>query len=429
MSVAAHAGLAPTRHVLDNGCVVIAKGTHALPAVTIQIAVNAGNRFDPDDRLGLAFFLSRMLDRGTVSRSADDIAEALDSRGVSLTTSVTRHQFVVSCTCLAEDFDAILDLMADLVLHPTCPVDEIEKKRLEILTQLQQDADNPAIVAVERLMERLYPNGHPYGRRARGVSETVNLIDRASLCAFHRTRFAPSMTTIVIVGDLEPATAIAAAKRRLGAWDVPANENVRLVAPPPRVTREVATVPMMNKAQADIAYGFTAIRRDDPMHDACWVMNNVLGQYALGGRLGDSIRERQGMAYYVFSTLDANVIEGPLTVRAGVDPNNVDRAIRSIDLELVRATSDGITETEVAESKQYLIGSLPRTLETNGGIAGFLQAAEFFGLGTDYDVRLPALLGAVTADQVNTAARRLLDPNRAAVVIAGPYDGKGPQQQ
>jgi zinc protease len=180
---------------------------------------------------------------------------------------------------------------------------------------------------------------------------------------------------------------------------------------------------MMNKAQVDIAYGFTSVRRSAPEYYEDWLMNNILGQYSLGGRLGDSIRERQGMAYYVFSALDANVIAGPLIIRAGVSPANVDRTVASIDEELTRMAADGPTEGELAESKQYLIGSLPRMLETNAGIAGFLQTAEFFGLGLDYELRLPALLGAVTREAVHAAARTTLVPERATVVVAGPYVG------
>jgi zinc protease len=178
---------------------------------------------------------------------------------------------------------------------------------------------------------------------------------------------------------------------------------------------------MMNKAQSDIAYGFTTIRRTDPSYDAHRLLNNVLGQYSLGGRLGDSIRERQGMAYYVFSTLDANVAEGPLTIRAGVAGSNVDRAVKSIDEELSKLSSEGVTAKELEDSKRFLIGSMPRGLETNAGIAAFLQQVEFFGLGLDYDVRLPELLRAVTLEEVNEAGRRWLHPERAAFVVAGPY--------
>jgi len=181
---------------------------------------------------------------------------------------------------------------------------------------------------------------------------------------------------------------------------------------------------MMNKSQADIAYGFVTITRRDPAYYAFWLMNNVFGQYALGGRLGDSIRERQGMAYYVSSSLDANVAEGPLTIRAGISPKNVDRAIASIDEEVASLITSGITQKELDDSRRYLVGSIPRALETNAAIANFLQAEEFFGLGLDYDIRLPDLLGAVTLDEVNAAAKRAVDPDRATIVIAGPYEGR-----
>ena len=154
-------------------------------------------------------------------------------------------------------------------------------------------------------------------------------------------------------------------------------------------------------------------------------MNNALGQYALGGRLGDNIRERQGMAYYVSSSFDGNVVEGPLVIRAGVGRTNVDRAIASIDEELSRLRLDGLTPKELNESRQFLIGAMPRSLETNAGIANFLQIAEFFDLGLDYDRRLPGLLEAVTLDDVNQAARETADPSRATIVVAGPYEDRG----
>jgi len=150
------------------------------------------------------------------------------------------------------------------------------------------------------------------------------------------------------------------------------------------------------------------------------MMNNVLGQFGLGGRLADNIRERQGMAYYAFSTFDPSVGDGPLVVRAGVDPRNVDRAIEAIDTEVRRLGKHGPTAQEVEETRAYLIGSIPRLLETNHSIAGFLQGCEQYGLGLDYDRSLPGLLEAVTLDEVRCAAAEVLCPERAAVAIAGP---------
>jgi len=180
----------------------------------------------------------------------------------------------------------------------------------------------------------------------------------------------------------------------------------------------------MNKAQADLAYGFVGIRRSHPDYIAFSVMNNALGQYAIGGRLGDSIRERQGMAYYVFSSLDASLGSGPFTIRAGVSADNVERAIASIDAELTAVLQSGFTAQEIDESKSYLVGSLPRQLETNAAIAAFLLNAGFFGLGLDYDARLPGMVQAVTLDAANAAARQLLDPSRATIAIAGPWTAK-----
>jgi zinc protease len=190
---------------------------------------------------------------------------------------------------------------------------------------------------------------------------------------------------------------------------------------PRGLVRDVEVVAMMNRAQADIAYAFVGVRRSDPEYYPAWVMNNALGQYALGGRLGDSIRERQGMAYYVYSTLDASLAEGPFIVRAGVAASDVERTVASIDRELTLVARDGLSAKELNESKSYLIGSIPRQLETNAGIAGFLLSAQIHGLGTDHDRRLPELITAVSLDDANRSARRLLDPLRACIVVAGPY--------
>lgn len=421
MTTAIHRGLDPTRAVLENGAVVIAKQSHTTPAVTIHAAFAAGTAFDPPETAGLAHFVSRTIDRGTLTRPAGLIAEALDSRAVALHITVNRHIMSVVCTCLVEDLAAVLDIVADLAMHPTFPDEEVETKRGEILTLIGQDEDNPAAVATEGLLADLYGAGHGYGRRPKGTVDTVERIDRAALQRFHEARFTPPALSLVLVGDVEPPRAIDAAHAAFAAWSGRPAAPLQLEPVPPPAQRRTRVVPMMNKAQTDVAYGFTSITRSDPAYYAYWLMNNILGQYALGGRLGDRIRERQGMAYYVFSALDANVIPGPFTIRAGVSPANVDRAVASIDEELAALAGAGPTDSELIESKQYLIWSMPRTLETNIGIANFLQTVEFFGLGLDYDLRVPALLQAVTRDEVHDAARRTLRPDAATVVIAGPY--------
>jgi zinc protease len=406
---------------MSNGAVVISKEARTVPAVTMQIAVKAGSIYDTNSLVGLSHLVARTLDRGTLSRTTDQIADALDERGVSLSVSANRHVMNVSCTCLSEDFESMLEVVGEVVMQPAFPDREIETRKGEVLNAIRQDEDNPAAMAMLALFAMLYPDHHPYGRPSKGTVESISRIERADLVAFHDARFAPSATTAVIVGDVERARAIAAAERIFGSWQKPAPADIALAHPPSQRSREIRVIPMMNKAQADIGYGFTTIVRSDPRYYAFTLMNNALGQYGIGGRLGDSIRERQGLAYYAISSFDANIVEGPLLVRVGVSPANVDRAIASIDEEMRRMATEGMTAGELADCKQYLIGSIPRLLETNGAIATFLQTAEFFGLGLDHDVRLPALLDAVTLDDVNAAARQALDVDRAAVAIAGPY--------
>jgi len=336
---------------------------------------------------------------------------------------VTRHGLSIGCRCLTEDFEPVLALLGDIVMTPSLPEGELAVRKGEVITAIRQDDDNPAVRATEALMAQLYANDHPYGRRTKGSIEVVERMTREQLLRLHGERFAPHALTAVIVGDVGPAHAHDATARVFGAWKKA--PPVPLVVPPvvPATARRRLVLPMMNKSQADIAYGFVAITRTDPRYYAFWLMNVAFGQYAIGGRLGDSIRERQGMAYYVSSSLDANVAPGPLAIRAGVSPANVDRAVASIDEEIVRLVRDGLTPQELDESRRFLIGSIPRALETNAAIANFLQVEEFFGLGLDYDARLPDLLNAVTMDDVNAAARLVLDPDRATIVIAGPYSG------
>jgi zinc protease len=421
MATSMQAGLAPRRAALGNGAVVLARQTRKTPAVAMQVAVRAGSVADSLSAPGAIHLLSRVIDRGTATRTADQIAEELDSRGISLTLGVNRHQMSASCTCLAEDFEDLFSLVGDILRAPSIPETELATRKGEVITAIRQDQDNPAVRAVESLMAMLYGADHPYGRPLKGTIESVEALSAEQLRALHAERFAPAELTAVVVGDVEASRAVDAAERVFGGWRAPRPREIEVRRPAAADARRRLVVPMMNKAQADIAYGFVSMSRSDPGYYAAVLMNNVLGQYALGGRLGDNIRERQGMAYYVSSVLDANLIPGPFLIRAGVSAANVDRAIAAIDNELAQIRTEGLTAKELAESRQFVIGAMPRALETNAGIASFLLSAEFFGLGLDYDLRLPGLLSAVTLDEANEAARRVLNPDRASVVVAGPY--------
>jgi zinc protease len=413
-------GLMPVRQTLESGAVVIVQETSATPAVAINATFLAGAVDDPADHQGLAYLMGRVIDRGTERRSAELIAEELDERGVSLRVATTRHTTAISCTCLANDFDDLLSIIVDVARRPTFPEGELAKRRAQSITALRQDEDNPAVRAGEALSSLLYGSEHPYGRRSKGSVETLERIDREAIVAFHGRNIRPAMLSLVVVGDVEAQHAIERADAELEGWS--GRLASPIVVPPPAVSpaRRERTIVMPGKSQSEIAYGFATISRFDPRFYAYWMMNNILGQFGLGGRLADNIRERQGMAYYAFSSFDPAFGESPLIVRAGVDPRNVQRALDAIDMEIRHLGEDGPTMTEVDETRAYLIGSIPRLLETNDSIAAFLQNCERFGLGLDFDRRLPALLQGVTLDEIRSAAGDVLVPERAAVAVAGP---------
>ena len=413
-------GLSPVREELANGAVILLQETSMTPAVTISASFRAGSVFDPPERPGLAYLTGRVLDRGTTTRSAAVLADELDDRGVSLRVSTNRQALTISCTCLSEDFEDILALIVDVARNPTFPEAEIEKRRSDALTVLRQNEDNPGSRAVEGVLELLYTKDHPYGRPSKGTALGVEQASRAEIVGFHARRIRPGALSVAIVGDVAAEHALSLAFAALDGWHTPPPEPVVLAPPPASDRRRQCVIAMPGKLQTDIAYGFTAVRRLDPRYYACWMMNNILGQFGLGGRLADNIRERQGMAYYAFSTLDPAPLDAPLLIRAGVDPANVERALAAIDHEVRTLAATGPTATELDESRAYLIGSIPRMLETNQSIATFLQMCEDYGLGLDFDQRLPRLLNAVTLDQVRAAAAEVLDPDRAAIAIAGP---------
>jgi zinc protease len=425
MSPSLAAGLSPIRQTLANGATVIVQETSATPAVSINATFLAGSFYDPTNLPGLAYVTARVIDRGTTRKDADAIAEELDKRGVSLRIGTTRHTMTFSSTCLAEDFDDVLDLVVEVARWPTFPDAELAKRRAESITALRQDEDNPAVRAGEALSELLYGPTHPYGRPAKGTVATLERIERNQLVTFHANAIRPTVLTLVVVGDVRATRTIDRASELLEDWNGAPERPIVVPPPPSGMSRRVREIAMSGKSQTDIAYGFTTISRVDPRYHAYWILNNVLGQFGLGGRLADNIRERQGMAYYAFSEFNANFGESPLVVRAGVDPKNVDRTIEAIDAEVRELGLHGPTAVEMEESRSYLIGSIPRLLETNNSIAAFLQDCERFDLGLDYDRRLPEMLGAVSIDEVRAAAADTLRSEYAAMAIAGPETGAG----
>src|SRR5687767_15935172 len=201
--------LNPKRAVLPNGITVIAKANHTSPTVSLVVAARAGGFNDPPERDGTAALCARVLDRGTAKRSADVIADELDGRGASLSVVAGRHQMALAATCLAEDFEPVLALVADVARHPGFPEQEITTRREQLITSIRQEEDNPATVAGDAFARALYGD-HPYARKVRGSVAAIEAIRRQDLVRFHQRGFDPATITVVVVGDVVDELAVAA---------------------------------------------------------------------------------------------------------------------------------------------------------------------------------------------------------------------------
>lgn len=425
-------GFVPERFVLDNGLTVLHQHNKVSRAVTISLHLAAGAAFETAATAGLAEFCAGMLKRGTEERSKAQIGEHLDFTGALLSTGATRHTASLAAKARAADFESLLGLLAECAMTPTFPVSEVEKLRGDILTAIHEDQDDTRQTVIDLFRAAVYPADHPYAWRILGTEESVRGLGRDQLAAFHGAHYGPGGAVLVVVGGVEGKRVRDAVAQALHGWvsatGAQGPDGGGLPAALPKIAdvpgppgRETVVQTMRNKTQADVAIGHPGIRRLDDDYFAAKVMNMILGNFAMGGRLGRVIREEKGMAYYTYSSMGAGVGPGPFMIRAGVHPGNVDVAVEAALAEMEKIRRQPVTGGELADAKSAIVRSLPRQLETNEGMAGALHSIEQYRLGLDYLDRFPGLIDAVTVDQVQDVAERRLHPDRCAVAVAGPY--------
>jgi zinc protease len=409
-----------TRHVLPNGIVALIQRNASSPTVSVRGEVRVGAVDEPAAKNGLATFSGAALIRGTAKRSFQQIVAETEARGASVNAGGGLHSSGFAGRSLAEDLPLILEMLADMLSNPTFPAVEIERLRGQFLMNLRESEQETRIQASRAARELLYPLEHPYSRLTSGTIATVQGITRDDLATFHQL-YHPAATTIAIVGDVDPPAVIAELEQAFGNWEprsAPPRHALPAVPPLSEVRRR--DIAMAGKIQSDIIWAVHGLTRMDPDYYAVSVANMILGRIGLGGRLGDNVREQQGLAYYCGSNVDADLGAGPWAALAGINPANVERAITAILHEIEQFCADGPTEEELNDARDFMTGSLVLGLETNDGIAGTLLGIERYGLGFDYISRYPAIIRSISAQHVIDAARKYLSTERYVLVTAGP---------
>jgi len=405
---------------LSNGIVVLARANFNSPSVVISGYLLAGGLLDPDEKLGLADFVSSALMRGTQKREFQKIYDELESVGASFGYNSGTHYAGFGGRSLVEDLPLLLDVMADTLQNSSFPADQVEKLRAQILTGLAIRAQDTSDMASLTFDQLLY-DGHPYSRPDEGWPETVQAITLDDLKAFHRKYYGPRGMVIAVVGAVEPEKAAGEVERILGGWQNEVQEDapeLPAFEPPAKTVRRHYAIP--GKSQSDIVMGTYGPKRNDPEYLSVSLGNNILGQFGLMGRIGDVVREQSGLAYYAHSSLSTGIGPGAWYVSAGVNPSNVDKAIDLIKQELKRYADEGVTAEELSDSQANFIGRLPLSLESNGGVAGSIINIERYGLGLDYYRQYADMVQAVTVDDVRESAQKYIDPERLVIATAGP---------
>jgi len=404
------------REVLPNGIVLLVAERPAVPIVFVRAFARAGAVLDPPDRAGLANLTGALLTRGTAKHTGPQLDSAIEFVGGSLSAAAGRDGMTASLAVLKKDLGLGLDLLAEVVLTPTFPAEEVKRKTAQIQAAIKRSEEDPGTVAGRALAKLVFPN-HPYGVPVEGTVESVGRLTRDDVVRFHATNVRPDTAIIAVVGAITVDDARREIEARFGGWKAPAEQPattppVSLGGPPRTETVE------KELTQATIVLGRQAIRQTDPDYFPLAVASYVLGGGS-ASRLYSRVRDEGGLAYAVFSYVMPARYGASFTVSAQTRTAQVPKVIEIMREELARMTREPVSERELKLAKEYLIGSFPLRLDTSSKVADFVVAVEEQGLGLDYADRYKERVARVTAADVQRVAAKFFVPDSFDRVVVG----------
>jgi len=413
---AAASGPLAHREVLPNGIVLLVAERPAIPIVAVRVLHRAGSVFDPPDRAGLASLTGAVLTRGAGARSGQEIDAAIEFVGGRLEAGAGRDGLTVSLAVLAKDLRLGLDLLADVVLRPKLPEDEVKRKVAEIQAAIQRSEENPETVAA-RALTRLVFAGHPYATPVEGTRESVARLGRDDVVKFWRGYVRPDSTVIGVVGAVTTDQVRREILARFGAWPRPGGTPPTPPSPPVGMAAQSEAI-KRELTQATIMLGRQAVNQRHPDYYALSVASYILGGGSTS-QLYARVRDEGGLAYSVFSFLAPGKYGASFRVSAQTRNQEVPKVNQIFDEELTRMAREPVGERELELAKSYLVGSFPLRLDTSAKVADFIVAVEELGLGLDYVDRYRERIGRVTAADVQRVAVRYLGVGDFHRVVVG----------
>jgi zinc protease len=402
----------------DGGLRMQAARHGRLPLVTAAVVIDAGVAGEPAAKSGLAHLTANALDVGTADRSGEELAWAFERLGVELETTALWDAVLVHATTAAGNLDALLALLADVVRRPAFPDAELRRLRDEQLATILQREKEPRALASDMAARFIFGRDVPYARPLLGLKTGVEALGRDDVVAFHRARFTPATTSLLLVGDVDEDAARASVRSHFGDWTgtpAPAPSfDVRPGAP----CTTIFIVDRPGSVQSEIRIGQVGVPRAHEDYFALEVMNALFGG-AFTSRLNLSLREKHGYTYGVRSGFAYRRAAGPFVIQTAVATDVTVRAVEEILRELNGLRADGASADEVDAARDYLVGILPLELQTTEHLAGRLADLTIYDLPLDYFRTYRARMAAVTPDDVARVARDQLRPDNLAIVVVG----------
>ena len=401
---------------LPNGLTIYTVEKKNLPLIHTSIVFKSGSASDAADLPGLAAFTNGMLKNGTTTRSANEIADAVETRGSSIGSGVGGDSSQLSFTALTENFSAVLEVFADVVQNPAFQSEEIERQRLLRLTALAQAGDNPGRTA-DKVFNRTLFGEHPYGHTTLGEEAAVKSITKANLRSFYKAHYRPENAAIILVGDISSQAAADAIKEKFGRWTGAPGATPSPATPSP-ANPGIFLVDKPDAPQSQLRIGHLGVSRANPDYFSIILCNAILGG-AFNSRINMNLREDKGYTDGAGSYFDFRRGMGPFTVYTGVRTDVTLPAVEEILGELNKMRETDVTAEELKNAKNRYSLSLPGQFQTVGGIASMFSRVFTFDLPLDYYQHLPEKLAAVSVDDVRTAAQTYLHPEDLIVVVVG----------
>jgi zinc protease len=401
---------------LANGLQVIAVAHHEQPAVSLRLIIRAGGAQDPADKSGVATLVAALLDQGTATKDAEQIATAIDSIGGLIGTGAGSDLSFINAIVMKDSFAFGLDMVSDLARNPKFSPEELERQRQQILSGLKVGYEDPDYIA-GMVFDRLVYGFHPYGRPDSGTPESISSITRDDLVAFHKSWFGANNAILAIVGDISHEEAFAGAERAFGHWGKSDSLAPKPVDPPPP-TRRVVVIDRPGAVQTEIRVGNVGLPRRHKDYLALDLAVNILGGEG-GNRLHRVLRSDRGLTYG--ASADVNALKDSGNIVADTDTRSevTGEALRLIVDEFSRLQRQRVQEPELADAQAYLTGSFPLTIETPSAIALQVLNAVFYGLDLNDLQTYRERVNAITPDEIQRVAREYLRPDRLSIVLVG----------